>query len=128
MQTIGNPTEGTVWQGRRLSVPGQVSGGRLPTVRYRVTTKHLYWTTSRVTRKTDSVPLWAVRDTVVSQSVPQRARRLGTITVSLQHPDYTGLPTFVVLEDVDHPHEVALTLGEAARTARKVHDGAAGDG
>ncbi len=122
MQPIGDASEPTVWEGRRLSVPGQASGGRLPAPRYRVTNVRLYWTTGRLARKVQSAPTWAVRDAVVAQSVQQRARRLGTITVSLQHPDYRGLPTFVVLEDVDDPKEVARLIGQAAREARKIHD------
>lgn len=122
MQTIGDVSEQTVWEGRRLSLPGQASGGRLPSARYRATTERLYWTAGRLARKTESVPLWAVRDTTVQQSVQQRARRLGTITVSLQHPDYQGLPTYVVLEDVERPREAAQLIRGAARAARKAHD------
>jgi len=122
MQPIGEASEATVWEGRRLSVPGQASGGRLPAPRYRATTERLYWTAGRLARKTESVPLWAVRETTVQQSVQQRARRLGTITVSLQHPDYQGMPTYVVLEDVERPREAAQKIRGAAREARKSHD------
>jgi hypothetical protein len=121
-QQIGDASEATVWEGRRLSLPGQASGGRLPAARYRVTSERVYWTAGRLARKTESVPVWAVRDTTVQQSVQQRARRLGTITVSLQHPDYQGLPTYVVLEDVERPREVAQKIRSAAREARKAHD------
>lgn len=122
MQSIGDLSERTVWEGRRLSLTGQASGGRLPSARYRVTAERLYWTSGPLGRRTESVPLWAVADGVVQQTVPQRARRLGTITVSLQHPDYRALPTFVVIEDVEQPREVARRLKEAARAARKAHD------
>ncbi|HET7688795.1 MAG TPA: PH domain-containing protein [Nocardioidaceae bacterium] len=121
-QQIGDASEPTVWEGRRLSLPGQASGGRLPAARYRVTTERVYWTAGRLARKTESVPLWAVREATVQQSVQQRARRLGTITVSLQHPDYQGLPTYVVLEDVERPRETAQKIRGAARQARKAHD------
>jgi hypothetical protein len=122
MQPIGDASEPTVWEGRRLSLPGQASGGRLPSPRYRASALRLYWTTGRLARKVESAPMWAVRDAVVQQSVQQRARRLGDITVSLQHPDYRGLPTFVVLEDVDHPKDTARLITDAARAARKARD------
>lgn len=120
MEPVGDGAE-AVWDGRRLSVAGQASGGRLPAPRYRATSDSLSWTTGRLGRRTESVPIWAIRDAVVKQSVQQRARRLGDITVSLQHPDYSGLPTFVVLKDVDKPKDVAkllLATAESARTAR----------
>lgn len=121
MKPIGDPGEPTVWQGRRLSLAGQATGRRLPAPRYRATTEHLYWTTGRLARKTEHVPIWAVRDATVEQSLQQRVRRLGTITVSLQHPDYDGLPTFVVLADVERPQEAARAITEAANTCRRAH-------
>lgn len=124
MQPIGDPGERTVWEGRRLSVAGQITGGRLPAPRYRATTEHLYWTTGRLARKTESAPIWAVREATVEQNLKQRARRLGTITVSLQHPDYHGLPTFVVLADVEHPREAARAIAEAANTCRRARSNA----
>ncbi|HJQ07011.1 MAG TPA: PH domain-containing protein [Nocardioides sp.] len=111
-----------IWEGRRISVAGQATGGRLPAARYRATADRLSWTTGRLGRRTESVPIWAIRDAVVSQNVQQRARRLGDITVSLQHPDYDGLPTFVVLKDVDHPKDVVRRLTDAARAARSARE------
>jgi hypothetical protein len=122
MQNLGDPSQPTVWQGRKLSLIGTVAGGRVPTTRYRITPTRLYWTIGRLGTKTQDVPLWAVRDAVVSQSLTQRARRVGSITVSLQHPAYTGTPTFVLLEDIEKPHEVVGLLSGAAQVARSAHD------
>lgn len=122
MQVLGDPSQQTLWQGRRLTVSGTVAGGRLPTTRYRLTATTLYWTEGRLGTRTQDAPLWAVRDAVVAQTVTQRARRVGTITVSLQHPDYRGTPTFVLIEDVEKPRDVAKVINSSARTARLGHD------
>jgi hypothetical protein len=122
MQTLGDQSQPTVWQGRRLSLLGAAAGGRVPTTRYRITAARLYWTVGRLGTKTQEAPMWAVRDAVVSQSVSQRARRVGTVTVSLQHPAYTVAPTFVLLEDVEKPRDVSALLNSAARIARSEHD------
>jgi hypothetical protein len=121
---LGDPRQETVWEGKRISLASTASGNRVPTARYRVTSSTLYWTTGRFGTKPRDVPLWAVRDAELHQSIPQRARRLGTITVSLQHPDYTGSPTYVLLEDVEHPHDALRLVEDAARTCRREHDAA----
>ena len=122
MQSIGDTSAPTLWEGKRHSLAGTASGGKLPTTRYRATAERLYWTTGRLGTKTHSVPMWAVRDAVVQQTITQRARRVGDVTVSLQHPNYSGLPTFVVLEDIEAPRDVARELGNAARRSRALHD------
>jgi len=119
---LGDPNEQTVWEGKRISLASTASGNRLPTTRYRVTSTSLHWTTGRLGTKPRSVPLWAVRDAELNQSIAQRARRLGTITVSLQHRDYTGTPTYVLIEDVEHPNEAKRLIEDAARAARRDHD------
>jgi len=126
MQVLGDPTQPTLWQGRRLTLSGTVAGGRLPATRYRLTASALYWTEGRLGTRAQQAPTWAVRDAVVSQSVTQRARRVGTVTVSLQHVDYRGTPTFVLIEDVEKPRDVARLINSAARTARTAHDSSSG--
>lgn len=111
-----------MWEGRRISLVATASGNKVPTTRYRVTDSTLYWTTGRFGTKPRDVPLWAVRDVEVGQTIAQRARRLGTLTVSLQHADYKGSPTFVLIEDVDKPTEAKRALDKAARAARQAHD------
>lgn len=128
MQSLGDPSETTIWEGRKLSLTGVATSGRLPTNRYRATTANFYWIAGRIGSKTNSAPMWAVRDAVVSQNVVQRARRVGTVTVSLQHRDYRGLPTFILLEDIEQPRIVAKTLTRAAKTSRREHDEAVPEG
>jgi hypothetical protein len=120
---LGDATEQTLWEGRRVSVVGAVAGHRLPSAQYRVTPRWVYWSAGRPGAKADRVPLWSVRDAQVRQSVSQRARRVGDVVISLQHRDYTGTPTFVVFQDVERPREAARAIEAAARTARREHDG-----
>jgi hypothetical protein len=122
MQVLGDPSQQTLWQGRRLTLTGTAAGGRLPSTRYRLTNTTLYWTQGRLGTRVQDVPLWAVRDAALGQSVTQRARRVGTVTVSLQHPDYRGTPTFVLLEDIEKPREITALINSSARSARAAHD------
>jgi hypothetical protein len=126
MQVIGDATQPTLWQGRRLTLTGTVAGGRLPSARYRLTADTLYWTEGRLGTRVQEVPLWAVRDAALQQTVTQRARRVGTVTVSLQHPDYRGTPTFVLLEDVEKPRDVTGLINAAARSVRRLRDAGSG--
>jgi hypothetical protein len=119
---LGDPAQPTVWEGRRISLATTASGNRLPTISYRVTPDTLHWTSGRFGTRAQAVPLWAVRDLELSQRVTQRARRVGTITVSLQHPDYTSAPTFVLLEDIEHPQDALRLVRDAARACRRSHD------
>jgi hypothetical protein len=45
------------------------------------------------------------------------------VVVSLQHRDYPGTPTFVVLEDIERPRQALQLITEAARASRRQHDG-----
>ncbi|MDP9118213.1 MAG: hypothetical protein M3O28_13315 [Actinomycetota bacterium] len=101
---------------------GAAVGHRLPSVSYRATADWLYWTSGRLGGRCERAPLWAVRDAQLRQSLQQRARRVGDVVVSLQHRDYLDAPTFVVLEDIDHPREAHRRITEAARACRRRHD------
>jgi hypothetical protein len=122
MQPLGDPAKPTVWEGRKLSLAATAIGRRFPSARYRVTPDGLHWTSGRLGTKPQTVPMWAVRSVEVQQSVQQRARHVGNVTVSLQHPDYTSTPTFVVLEDVERPRKVTQLIDVAARNCPREHD------
>jgi hypothetical protein len=120
---IGDPAETTLWQGRRISIVGTAVGHRLPAATYRATPRWLYWTSGRLGAKAERVPMWAVRNCEVRRSIQQRARRVGDVVVSLQHRDYSGAPTFVVLEDIERPRQALQLITEAALASRRQHDG-----
>lgn len=123
---LGDAAEHTVWSGRRISLAGSVAGHRLPSAQYRVTPNWVHWSGGRPGAKPERVPLWAVRDAEVRQSIAQRARRVGDVVVSLQHRDYTGTPTFVVFQDVERPRDAVRAINDAAREARRAHDATSG--
>jgi hypothetical protein len=121
---LGDAGEPAVWEGRRLSILGTAVGHRFPSARYRLTGSWLAWTNGRIGAKPERVPTWTIRDVEVRQSVQQRARRVADVIVSLQHADYRGTPTFVVLQDIEGPREAARLITQTARTARREHDAA----
>jgi hypothetical protein len=120
---LGDPAETTLWEGRRISIVGTAVGHRLPAATYRATPRWLYWTSGRLGAKAERAPIWAVRHCEVRHSIQQRARRVGDVVVSLQHRDYSGTHTFVVLEDIERPRQALHVITEAARTSRRQHDG-----
>jgi hypothetical protein len=67
--------------------------------------------------------MWAVRNCEIRRSIQQRARRVADVVVSLQHRDYSGAPTFVVLEDIERPRQALQLITEAALASRRQHDG-----
>jgi len=101
-----------------VSLPVAMGGNRVPTARYRATRDWLEWTEGRLGQKSNRAPMWAVVEAEVRQTLQQRARRVGDVTVSFQHRDYTGSPTFVVLEDVETPKDACRAILGAARAAR----------
>jgi hypothetical protein len=114
--------ETVVWEGRRVSVPVATLRAHIPTAQYRATNRHLEWTVGRLGRRQLRAPIWAVRDAEVHQSMQQRVRRVGDVTVSFQHRDYVDGPTFVVLEDVVDPKGARKLILDAARLARRSRD------
>jgi len=85
--------------------------------RYRITSEMIYFDAGLVSNKSEQIPLWAVRDVDVSQSMTQKARKIGDVVVHCQHSDYTGRDT-VTLESVDDPKSVRDLLNGHASRAR----------
>lgn len=110
----------SLWEGERKSLTAAATGGRVITGRYRITREYIYFDAGLVSTKSEQVPLWAVRDVDVKQSLTQKARKVGDVVVRVQHDDYTGRYE-VVLESIEEPRAVRDLINSHAQPARLEH-------
>lgn len=118
--TTHDAPEQPVWQGDTKDISSVASGGRLASARYRLTTRMLYFEYGVVSTTSEQVPLWAIRDVDLRQSMTQKLRGVGNVVVHLEHSDYTGRPD-VMLENVEQPQQVRDLINQHAQHARLEH-------
>jgi uncharacterized membrane protein YdbT with pleckstrin-like domain len=97
------------------------SGGRIRRARYRLTTKMLYFEHGVLSTTAEQIPLWAIRDLDLKQSVTQKLRTIGTLVVHVEHSDYTGRSE-VMLEDIEQPAYVRDLINQGAHRERIAHE------
>lgn len=110
--TIGDVNEPTLWEGTSQSLAGAATGGKIG-ARYRVAQWHLYFETGLITTNSQQVPLNAVRDVDVKQSMTQKARGVGDVVVHVNTQ-----PQPVVMESIKDPKQVRDIINRAAGEAR----------
>ena len=111
---------GVLWSGERRDLTAAASRGRIATARYKITEDRLILEAGLLSSSEEYVPMWAVRDLDLKQSVAQRARGVGDVRVRLEHNDYTGKPE-VVLESITDPKMVRDMIDRLAHSARDAH-------
>jgi hypothetical protein len=94
-----------LWEGEAKSITAAATGGKVVSLRYRVTTEFVYVNAGILSSKEEQVPLWAIRDVDVSQSIIQKARGVGDLRIRLEANDYTGKPEFT-LENIENPKQL----------------------
>lgn len=114
-------SEETLWEGEAKNVANLASRGKVVQARYRLTNRALYFTRGVLTTNSEQVPLWAIRDIDIKQSLIQKRRGVGDVNVRVQHSDYTGRP-FVLLESIENPTEVRDLLNAHAQRERLWYD------
>ncbi len=113
--------EETLWEGASKELSSMASGGRFTKAKYRLTNKALYFEEGMLSTTSQQVPLWAIRDIDMKQSMTQKMRGVGTIVVHVQHSDYTGRDN-VALQDIEGPGKVRDLLNQHAQTERLAHE------
>ena len=102
--------------------------------RYRITKDRVWIESGLLGTRTESVPLWAIRDMDIRQAVWQRGTDVGDVVLDLEDPAYgaqqdvfslTGAPEHgttngqVVLDDIEGPHAVYDILAPLVSEARQ---------
>jgi hypothetical protein len=117
----------TLWFGESKSPTGVAKA------RYRITKDRVWIESGVLGTRTESVPLWAVRDMDVRQAVWQRGKDVGDVVLNLEDPAYgahqdmfnlTGAPESgttsgqVVLDNIERPYTVHDLLAPLVSEAR----------
>lgn len=110
----------TLWEGEKRSLTAAATGGKMVSAKYRITTEMIYFEAGLLSSKSEQIPLWAVRDVDVNQTMTQKARKIGDVVVHCQHSDYTGREQ-VTLESVDDPKGIRDLLNRHASEARHAY-------
>ncbi|MGY1604072.1 PH domain-containing protein [Geodermatophilus sp. SYSU D00815] len=121
----------TLWFGE--SKGGATGAAGVSKARYRITRDRIWIESGLLGTRTESVPLWAVRDMDVRQAVWQRGKDVGDVVLNLDDPAYgvqqdtfsfTGVPEHgttsgqVVLDNIENPHQVYDLLAPLVSEAR----------
>jgi hypothetical protein len=117
----------TLWFGESKNATGVAKA------RYRITKDRIWVESGVLGTRTESVPLWAVRDMDVRQAVWQRGKDIGDVVLNLEDPAYgahqdmfnlTGAPESgttsgqVVLDNIEGPYAVHDLLAPLVSEAR----------
>lgn len=108
-----------LWEGQRESLTAAASKGRLANARYQVTEDAIRFEAGLVSTKAEIVPLWIVVDADLAQSMTQKARGLGDVTVHLEEAAASRLgQNKVVLESIKDPRAVRDLIARRANDIR----------
>lgn len=100
----------TLWEAVGKPLTG-VGGGR-----YRLTREFLFFERGTLSKTSQQIPIAEVHDVDARQSIAQRARGIGTITLTVHR---TSGPETVLLEDVPGHQEGVSAINAAARAERE---------
>jgi hypothetical protein len=103
--------EDTLWSAIGKPITGIGAG------KYRLTAHYLFFEKGTLTTDSQQVPIAAVQDVDVKQSMTQKTRNVGTIVVRIQRPHGLEL---VRLEDITDFREGQRLINETAHAARYV--------
>jgi hypothetical protein len=121
----------TLWFGESQNAATSAAG--VSKARYRITRDRVWIESGLLGTRTESVPLWSIRDMDIRQAVWQRGKDIGDVVLNLDDPAYgasqdmfsmTGAPEHgttsgqVVLDNIENPHGVYDILAPLVSEAR----------
>ena len=110
-----NPTSRNVlWEGAPNDLPALATGGRVQTSGYKLTEDALHFADGVLSTRQETVPLWAVRDADLTQTLTQRARGLWNVTLKLDRSAEVYGQSEIVLRAIpDGPRVRDMVLHQA---------------
>lgn len=108
-----------LWEGETKDLTSAATGGKVVKKRYRVTTEYIYEDAGILGSREEQIPMWAVRDVDVKQSIIQKARNVGDVRVRVEANDFTGKRE-ITLDSIETPKEVRNLINEHSRIAREL--------
>jgi hypothetical protein len=122
---------GTLWFGESKNAATSAAG--VSKARYRITADRIWIESGMLGTRTESIPMWAVKDMDVRQAVWQRGTDVGDVVLNLEDPAYgagqdmfnlTGSPEhgttrgLAVLDNIESPYAVLDLLAPLVSEAR----------
>ncbi len=114
-------TSETIWEAESKDLKHRASGGRVTAARYRLTGEALYFDEGVLSTTSEQIPLWAIRDIDVKQSLLQKRLRVGDVTVRVQHSDWTGRGS-VLMKSIEEPTKIRDLINREAQRERLAYD------
>jgi hypothetical protein len=120
----------TLWFGESKNAATSAAG--VSKARYRITKDRVWIESGLLGTRTESVPLWAIRDMDVRQAVWQRGKDIGDVVLNLEDPAYGANQDMfnmtgnidgttsgqVVLDNIEGPYQVLDILSPLISEAR----------
>ncbi len=117
--TSMQPSSKTVlWEGQKASLGSVATAGKVVTAKYRITTDALIFEAGLVSTKEEVIPLWAVMDVDLRQSMTQKPRNVGDLHVRLDPAGAKYGQTVVLLESIKDPRAVRDLIARQANIMR----------
>lgn len=85
-----------LWEGSPSDVANIATGGRIATAGYKLTEDALHFASGVLSSREESVPLWAIRDVDIIQSMTQKARGVADLRLNFD-PSAQGFGQQVVV-------------------------------
>lgn len=107
-----------IWQGFRNDLSALASAGKVIGAKYRLTEDGLYFEAGILTSKEELIPLWAVTDIDLRQSMTQKARNVGDCVVHLDTGRFRYGQNQVVIESISDSKVVRDLIAKYANLRR----------
>jgi len=107
-----------VWQGYRNNLTAMASAGTVVGAKYRLTEDGLYFEAGILTSKEELIPLWAVTDIDLRQSMTQKARGVGDCIVRLDTGRFNYGQNQVTIESISDAKTVRDLIARYANMRR----------
>ena len=121
----------TLWFGESKNAATSAAG--VSKARYRITKDRVWIESGLLGTRTESVPLWSIKDMDVRQAVWQRGKDIGDVVLNLEDPSYGATQDMfnmsgniegttsgqVVLDNIESPYAVLDILSPLISEARQ---------
>jgi Bacterial PH domain/Short C-terminal domain len=122
-QTLGNVQQPAsmvvLWEGQRESLTAVATAGKMVSARYKLTEDAIHFEAGLLSTKAETVPLWAVVDVDLKQSITQRARGVGDLFIRV---DQSAAQRYgqaaIVFESIKDPKAVRDIVANQANKVR----------
>ena len=108
-----------LWQGSSSDLTSMATAGKIVSSGYRVTEDAVHFASGVLSSHEEAVPLWAVRDIDLHQSMAQRARSVGDLTLKLDAGAAANYgQKLLVLKGIKDPKDVRTLILNQANNIR----------